>query len=60
VGSETILEELQGFASLGAVIRWSMGREPRAEFIDVIVQDEYNHDVIVRVWNTLYAVFETS
>lgn len=58
--SEKILEELQGFASLGAVIRWSTSRQPRAEFIDVIVQDEYNHDVIVRVSNTVYAVFETS
>jgi hypothetical protein len=58
--SDTILEEVQGFASLGAVIRWSLSREPRAEFIDVIVQDEYNHDVIVRVSSTVYAVFETS
>jgi hypothetical protein len=60
VEHETLLEELQGFSSLGAVIRWSIGREPRAEFIDVIVQDEFNHDVIVRVSNTVYAVFETS
>jgi hypothetical protein len=55
-----ILEELQGFSSLGAVIRWSLARTPHAEFIDVIVQDEFNHDVIVRVSNTVYAVFETS
>jgi hypothetical protein len=55
-----ILQELQGLSSLGAVIRWSMAREPRAEFVDVIVQDEFNHDVLVRVSSALYAVFETS
>jgi hypothetical protein len=60
VGSETILQEIEEFSSLGAVIRWSMSRVPRAEFIDVIVQDEYHHDVIVHVSDTVYAVFETS
>ena len=37
-----------------------MAREPRAEFVDVIVQDEFHHDVIVRVTDHVYAVFETS
>ncbi len=57
---EQILNEVRGLTSLGAVIRWSTSREPRAEFVDVIVQDEFNHDVIVRVSSTVYAVFETS
>jgi hypothetical protein len=54
------LKELRGLSTLGGVIRWSLGREPRAEFVDVIVQDEYNHDVIVRVSDREYAVFDTS
>ena len=33
------------------------GAEPRAEFVDVVVQDEYTHDVIVRISDQLYAVF---
>jgi hypothetical protein len=53
-------EELRAMSSLGEVIRWSTSRQPRAEFVDVIVQDEYNHDVVVRVSSTVYAVFETS
>jgi hypothetical protein len=57
---DAIWDEVREFSSLGAVIRWSMSREPRAEFVDVLVQDEYNHDVIVRVAGTVYAVFETS
>jgi hypothetical protein len=57
---DAVLNELSGFSTLGAVIRWSLAREPRAEFLDVIIQDEYNHDVIVRVSSTVYSVFETS
>ena len=57
---ESVLEEVRGLSSLGAVIRWSLARQPRAEFVDVVVQDEFNHDVIVRVADTVYAVFETS
>ena len=53
-------EELRAMSSLGEVIRWSTCRQPRAEFVDVIIQDEFNHDVVVRVSSTVYAVFETS
>jgi hypothetical protein len=60
VGDNAILQELHGLSTLGAVIRWSLARQPRAEFVDVIVQDEYNHDVIVRMSDLVYAVFETS
>ena len=37
-----------------------MARSPRAEFVNVIVQDEFHHDVIVRVSDRVFAVFETS
>ena len=57
---DTILAELQSFSSLATVIPWAMSRQPRAEFVDVVVQDEFNHDVIVRIASTVYAVFETS
>jgi hypothetical protein len=58
--SETFLAELQQLATLKQVLNWSLARVPRAEFVDVIVQDEYHHDVIVRVIDRVYAVFETS
>ena len=57
---DTGFEELRTMSSLAQVIRWSTSRHPRAEFVDVVVQDEFNHDVIVRVSCTVYAVFETS
>jgi hypothetical protein len=60
VTNDFAFEELRAMSSLGEVIRWSTSRQPYAEFVDVIVQDEFNHDVIVRVSNTIYAVFETN
>jgi hypothetical protein len=55
-----ILAELRRFSSLATVIPWALSREPRAEFVDVVVQDEFNHDVILHISSTEFAVFETS
>ncbi len=57
---DALLTEVGALSTLGAVIRWSLVQQPRAEFVDVIVQDEFNHDVIVRVSGSIYAGFETS
>jgi hypothetical protein len=57
---DTLLRELHQLATLKSVLSWSLAREPRAEFIDVVIQDEYNRDVIVRLADEVYAVFETS
>ena len=58
--SDELLEELQAFATLKGVLIWSLEQRPRAEFVDVVIQDEFHHDVIVRVTDRVYAVFETS
>ena len=42
------------------MLSWSLAQEPRAEFVNVVIQDEFHHDVIVRVTDRVYAVFETS
>jgi hypothetical protein len=58
--NETLLGELHQLATLKSVLSWSLAREPRADFVDVVIQDEFHHDVIVRVADRVYAVFETS
>ena len=58
--NENLLAELHQLATLKAVLTWSLAREPRAEFVDVVIQDEFHHDVTVRVSDRVYAVFETS
>ncbi len=58
--NDKLLMELHQLATLRQVLSWSLARQPRAEFVDVVIQDEYHHDVIVRVADRVYAVFETS
>ena len=57
---DRFLEEVQGLATLNQVLQWSLSRKPRAEFVDVVVQDEFHHDVIVRVTRDAFAVFATT
>lgn len=57
---DRVLAEVQDLATLQQVLRWSLAREPRAEFLDVVVQDEFHHDVIVRIEENGFAVFETT
>jgi hypothetical protein len=58
--NDRLFMELHQLATLKQVLSWSLAQQPRAEFVDVVVQDEYHHDVIVRVTDRVYAVFETS
>jgi len=55
-----LLPTLQSLTSLGQVIQWALARTPRAQFSDVVVQDEYTHDVVLRISPSLYAVFDTT
>ena len=58
--SEAILREVASFSTLASVVPWALGRTPPAEFVEVVVQDEFTHDVIVRVSPRLFLVFDTS
>jgi hypothetical protein len=58
--TDVLLAELQQHATLKTVLPWAMARRPPAEFVDVVIQDEYHQDVIVRIADMVYAVFETS
>jgi hypothetical protein len=53
-------EEAAGFATLEHVFRWAVSRTPRVLPDDVIVQDEYSHDVLFRVADDCYMVFDTT
>jgi len=58
--NDTLIRELHQLATLKQVLSWTMAQQPRAEFVDVVVQDEFHHDVIVRITDDVYGVFETS
>ena len=52
-----IVSQLETLETLGQVLRWNLAQSPRAEFVNVVVQDEYTHDVIVRISDHLFAVY---
>lgn len=56
----SILADAETLQSLAAVIRWALHRAPPAEFVDVVVQDEYTHDVVLRVSDDAFLVFDTT
>ncbi len=57
---DELLRELAPFATLAGVIPWALARNPAAEFVEVVVQDEFTHDVLVRVAPDLFVVFDTT
>lgn len=56
----TLLPTLEAFGSLGPVIRWALAQTPPAKFVDVVIQDEFTHDVVLRITPSVYAVFDTT
>jgi len=63
VGSVACAERLAVAArldSLEDVLAWAHAQRPPSELVDVIVQDEYTHDVIVRGPDPAYLVFDTT
>jgi hypothetical protein len=46
--------------TLEEVIRWGLGEDPRALIVDVVVQDEYTHDVVLSYRDGIYIVYDTT
>jgi hypothetical protein len=46
--------------TLEDVLAWCHAQRPPHDVVDVIVQDEFTHDVIVRGAPPLYYVFDTT
>ncbi len=57
---DTLREEVLAIQTLGQAIRWALARTPRAEFVNVVAQDEFTLDVIVRVTPDVFVVFDTT
>ena len=55
----TIERELRPLRSLEQVVRWAFSRTPPSEVTDVVVQDEYTHDVVIP-WRGVHLVFDTT
>jgi len=62
VGGAVISDELASavarLATLEDVLHWGAAQRPPWDVVDVVVQDEFTHDVIVR--GPAYLVFDTT
>lgn len=47
-------------ATLGDLVQWCASQTPRAEIVEVVVQDEYTHDVVLAWRDGLYLVFDST
>ena len=58
--SDEIIGQVESFRSLEEVMKWAFARTPPAELFTVIAQDEYTHDVVIRVSPDMFLSFDTT
>jgi hypothetical protein len=51
---------LRELRNLGAVLGWLRAQDPPRTVLDIVTQDEYTHDVIVRWDDRLVLVFDAT
>lgn len=54
-----VSHELAPLCSLERVVRWAFSRLPPCDVAEVVVQDEFTHDVLI-AWNGVDLVFDTT
>ena len=58
--SEQVLQEARAFSTLGTLMAWAFARTPPLHLADVVTQDEFTHDVILKTDADLFLVFDTT
>lgn len=46
--------------TLEHVFRWALRHDPRLQIEDVVIQDEYTHDVLLAAGDGSYLAFDTT
>ncbi|HVG63787.1 MAG TPA: hypothetical protein VNA24_34805 [Hyalangium sp.] len=62
LGSELLAvlkTELEPLTILQNVIRWGFAQKPPSDVADVVIQDEFTHDVVLP-WRHVFLVFDTT
>lgn len=57
---QTIQATVAGLRLLEDLLRWGAARTPPRSVADVIVQDEYTHDVVIPYDDDLFLVFDST
>ncbi|HXG66104.1 MAG TPA: hypothetical protein VNO70_13465 [Blastocatellia bacterium] len=55
-----LLNEAQSFRTLEEVMKWAFARTPPAELVNIIAQDEYTLDAVIRVSPDVFLAFDTT
>ena len=53
-------EVLREHVSLTDVLAWCRQQDPPRDAADVVIQDEFTHDVVVPLGGSLFAVYDTT
>lgn len=56
----TVLTEVETLRTLEQVMLWAFARKPPAELQEVVTQDEFTHDVVIRMDSETFLVFDTN
>lgn len=58
--STRLLDEVESFRRLEDVMRWAFARKPPARLQEVVTQDEFTLDIVIRVSDEIFLVFDTN
>lgn len=58
--ADTALAEAAPLKTLEQVFRWALAHEPPFRPVDVVIQDEYTHDVSFRAPDGSFLVFDAT
>jgi hypothetical protein len=48
------------FVTLAELLTWGLAQSPPCEIVEVVVQDEFTHDIVVRGPAPAYLCFDTT
>ena len=57
---EALDAEVMGLGSLQEVVRWGFAQKPPRDVAEVVVQDEFSHDVVLPWRDGIYLAFDTT
>jgi hypothetical protein len=57
---EALTSELARLSTLEQVVRWGLASKPSREVVNVVVQDEYTHDIVLAGPDGIYLCFDTT
>ena len=58
--SDEILKEVETLGSLEQAMNWAFARKPAAQLVNVVTQDEFTHDIVIRVDEDVFLNFDTT